>query len=418
MLDNNLTVDPIKGLIKRIAIPVSVGFFFNTMFNVVDTYFGGKISTEALAALSLSFPVFFLLIIFDSGTSTGTTALIANAIGAGEKERAKKYSGQSFSFAFILSVVVTIVGLLVSPWLFKLLGATGEYLNLALSFMNTIFYGSVFFMMISVMNSTLQATGNTKTYRNFLIFGLFLNIILDPWFLYGGLGIPALGIKGVALATVTVEFIGCIYIFFQARKTGLISKETFLYLKPELESFKAIAGQAIPASLNLATIGVGIFVITYFISQFGQNAVAAYGIATRVEQIVLLPTIGLTIATLTIIGQNNGAKKFERMKQTLSLTLKYGLIIMLVGAVIVFFTRKILMSFFSQNTDVIEIGSHYLIFACLIFLSYALLFISVSALQGMKKPMYPLWIGIYRQIIGPIIIFSLRFLVNSLESLC
>jgi putative MATE family efflux protein len=403
--DSKLTEAPIKELIKNIAWPVSLGFFFNTMYNVLDTYFGGRISTQALAALSLSFPVFFLIIVFDSGTSTGTTAIIANALGAGEFEKAKKYSAQSLSFAFILSIVVTVAGILISPWLFHLLGATAEYLSLALSFMNIIFLGSVFFMMISVMNSPLQASGNTKTYRNFLIAGFFLNCIFDPWFLYGGLGVPAMGLQGIALATVTIEFIGCIYIFLKARKTGLFSKETIKYLKPELESFKAIAGQAIPASLNLATIGIGIFVITYFISHFGENAVAAYGIATRVEQIALLPTIGLTIAALTIIGQNNGAKRYDRVKETLFTCLRYGVTVMVFGAIAVFFLRKIVMSFFTGNSEVVAIGSHYLIFAAITFLAYPLLFISVSALQGMKRPMYPLWIGLYRQIIAPIIVF-------------
>ena len=91
MKDNNLTEATIKGLIKKIALPVSIGFFFNTMYNVIDTYYGGKISTEALAALSLSFPIYFLIIIFDSGTSTGITSLIANMIGEGNKEKAKEY---------------------------------------------------------------------------------------------------------------------------------------------------------------------------------------------------------------------------------------------------------------------------------------------------------------------------------------
>jgi len=406
MPDNNLTEAPVKDLIKKIALPVSIGFFFNTMYNVLDTYFGGKISTEALSALSLSFPVFFLIIIFDSGTSTGTTSLLANTLGEKDFEKAKKYSAQAISFGLAVSVIITVLGLYLSPSIFKLLGAKGEYLDISLTFMNTIFYGSVFFMMISVLNSTLQASGDTRTYRNFLIMGFFLNLIFDPWFLYGGLGIPSMGIRGIALATVAVEFIGCIYIIFRSKKTGLISMETFKYLKPELEAWKSIASQAIPASMNMATIGVGIFVITYFISNFGENAVAAYGIATRIEQIALLPTIGLTIAALSIIGQNNGAKKYERIKETLRLCLRYGVTIMFVGACLLFFAKEKLMSAFTNDPDVINIGSHYLTFACIIFLAYPLLFITVSALQGMKKPMYAVWIGLYRQILAPILIFS------------
>src|SRR5712672_839656 len=133
MQDHDLTEAPIKGLIRKMAVPVAIGFFFNTMYNVVDTYFGGRVSTEALAALSLSFPVFFLIIIFDSGISTGTTALLANVIGEGNRDKAKHYVGQIISFGLIASVIVTFVGLLVSPAIFRLLGAEGEYLTVALS---------------------------------------------------------------------------------------------------------------------------------------------------------------------------------------------------------------------------------------------------------------------------------------------
>jgi putative MATE family efflux protein len=406
-MSRDLTEAPVPGLIRKIALPAAIGFLFNTMYNVVDTYFGGQISTTALAAMSLSFPVFFLIIIFDSGTSTGTTALLANIIGEGDHKKAERYTGQVLSFGVIVSIIVTFAGLRLSPAIFKLLGAQGEYLTLALSFMNVIFYGSIFFMMISVINSVLQATGNTTTYRNFLIFGFVLNCLLDPWFLYGGLGLPALGLPGIALATVTVEFVGCIYIFYRATRTGLITRETFSHIVPKWPAMKEIIAQALPSCLNMATIGIGIFVITYFISAFGQAAVAAYGIATRIEQITLLPTIGLTIAALSIIGQNNGAKKFDRVRDAYHLCLRYGAIIMAVGAVLMFFVRAPLMRLFTNNKETIAIGSHYLMFASFIFIAYALLFISVSALQGIKRPMYAIWIGLYRQIVAPVIIFYL-----------
>ena len=415
MNDHSLTEAPIKSLIKKIATPVAIGFFFNTMFNVVDTYFGGQISTQALAALSLSFPVFFLIVIFDSGTSTGTTALLANIIGEKDTPKAQKYVGQVLSFGIIISVVTTVLGLLLAPSIFRLLGAEGEYLSIALSYMNVIFWGSVFFMMISVTNSILQAIGKTAPYRNFLIAGFLLNCILDPWFLYGGFGLPAMGFQGIALATVVVQFLGCIYIFSEAVKTRLITKETFKHLMPQWKAMKEILSQALPASINMATIGVGIFVITYFISEFGQDAVAAYGIATRIEQISLLPTIGITIAALSIIGQNNGAKKYSRVQEAYRLCLKYGIIAMAIGAVVMFMVRKPLMAFFTENEKVQAIGNHYLVFACFTFIAYALLFVSVSALQGIKRPMYAIWIGLYRQIVAPSIVFYALVKIFHLE---
>ena len=407
MLNHDLTTAPIKGLIRKIAMPVVIGFFFNTMFNVVDTYFGGQISPTALAALSLSFPIFFLIIIFDAGMSTGITALIANALGAKKHEEVEKYTAQAISFGIIISIFLTIGGILISPILFKVLGAQGEYLRLAMDYISIIFYGSVFFMMISVFNSLLQARGNTKILRNFMIVGFFLNVIFDPWFLYGGFGVPALGIGGIAFATILVQIIGTIYLLSRVIKAGIVNKDTFKKMIPEPKVFGEILKQALPASVNLATIGIGIFIITYFISPFGETAVAAYGIATRIEQIALLPVIGITIACLSIVGQNNGAKKYDRITETYKLCLKYGIAIMTVGMILIFAFAKQAMQFFTNDLEIIAIGAHYLKIASFITIAYPLLSITISALQGMKKPMYAVWIGVYRQILAPIIIFTI-----------
>src|ERR1051326_9032673 len=114
-MSRELTEAPVQGLIRKMALPASIGFFFNTMYNVVDTYFGGKISTTALAAMSLSFPGFFLGIIFDSGTSTGTTALLAHLLSEGDHKKAEQSTGQVLSFGVLVSIIVTCAGLLLSP---------------------------------------------------------------------------------------------------------------------------------------------------------------------------------------------------------------------------------------------------------------------------------------------------------------
>jgi Na+-driven multidrug efflux pump len=136
-----LTTEPIPELVRRIAIPASIGYFFNTMYNVVDTYFAGLISTQALASLSLSLPVFFIIIATGTGVSTGATALIANALGAGKREEARLYAAQAISFGILTALALTVFGLLVSPFLFRVLGAEGEYLSMVLDYMNTLFLG-------------------------------------------------------------------------------------------------------------------------------------------------------------------------------------------------------------------------------------------------------------------------------------
>jgi putative MATE family efflux protein len=400
-----LTTDPIPRLIRAISIPASIGFFFNTMFNVIDTYFAGLISTQAIAALSLSFPVFFIIISLGSGISTGTTALIATALGGSDSARAKMFAIQGISFGVLISVAVTAIGITVSPPLFILLGATGPYLDMCLTFMNTIFLGSVFFIMNFMLNAVLNALGDTRTFRNFLIAGCFLNMALDPWFIYGGLGVPAMGVRGVALATVFVQMLGNLYLGYRVSHTKLTCARCFSEIIPRPEAFGEIARQGFPTSLNSITVGVGVFVITYFISIFGKEAVAAYGIATRVEQIILMPTIGLSIATVTLVAHSNGARLYKRIFETVSTALTYGGIFMAFGTMLLLIFAGTLMGLFSADKQVIAIGTLYLRISAFILYAYVILYVNVSVLQGVKKPAYGLYIGVIRQIALPVVVF-------------
>jgi len=377
------------------------------MYNVIDTYYGGLISTQAVAALALSFPVFFLIIAVGSGISTGATALIANAIGEGRKKLAKLYTAQALSFGVILAFFLTFIGLFIAEPLFRFLGAEGTYLKFALSYIHVIFYGTIFFLLSYISNASLQASGDTKTFRNVLIVGFLANLVLDPWFMYGGFGLRPMGLKGIALATILIQAAGALFMLFRVFRSGLLCKESLHMFIPQKKIFKDLVHQGGPASLNMMSVALGIFVITYFVGLFGKEAVAAYGIATRIEQIALLPSIGINIATLTLIGQNNGAKKFARVRMIHEKAIKYGLLIMTVGALGIFCFPQQLMKIFSTDPPVVQIGSYYLRIAATIFWAYALLFINTSVLQGLKKPLFALWMGLYRQIIGAIAFFYL-----------
>ena len=403
--NNDLTTKPIPGLIARLAIPASIGMFFNTMFNVVDTYFSGLISTEAIAALSLSFPVFFVILAFGFGISTGTTALIANALGAGDKHKAQLYAIQSVSFTVLLSVGLTLTGLFSAPYLFGFLGAKGTYLAISLSYIDIIFYGLTFFSLTFVLNAVLTAQGDTQSFRNVLIIGFFLNLLFDPWFIYGGFGLPALGLAGVAWATILIQLFSTLFMGMRVINSGLICRECWVMFIPRRQFFLDIAKQGFPASLNTMSIAIGIFIITWFISKYGQAAVAAYGIATRVDQIALLPIMGLTTATLTLVGQNNGASFYRRCREVYRKALLYGILITTLSMVIVFFFPHLIMRVFTADKSVLEIGTFYLRISAFIYWAYIILFVSVAALQGLKRPLYAIWIGLYRQILAPAVVF-------------
>ncbi len=401
----SLTTDPILSLTWRIALPMSVGMFFNTMFNVVDTLCAGWLGTEALAALSLSFPVFFTVFAFGSGISQGTTALLANALGAGKTTEARHIFAQAVVFTIVVASLLSVAGLLASPWLFGLLGAEGTYLDTVLAYMNVILGGGVVMLLPIVLNSALSATGESRFYRNFLITGFFANVILNPILMEGWLGLPALGVSGIAFATVLVQAGGALYLMGRVKKAAFCQGLTWPEFRPNRNLLKQLAAQAIPAALNMLTVALGVFVITWFVKHFGKEAVAASGIATRIEQIVLLPAIGLNAAVLSIVGQNHGAGLPHRVREAWVTNVKIGAVLMALGGLLVGLLREPAMRLFTSDPAVIRHGRDYLLSASLTLAAYPILFVTVFAMQGIKRPAYGLWIGLYRQIAAPALVF-------------
>lgn len=404
-MTTELTTAPVPALIRRLAVPAGTGFFFNTMFNVVDVWYGGRLSTTALAAMSLSFPVFFIMLAIGTGISTGATALIGAELGRGNRPGARVLILQSLSFALMHAVLLSCAGLLFLPALFRFMGAGGHYLELALSYMNVIYAGAPFFMLNFTISAILNSHGDTATYRNFLISGFFLNLGLDPWFMYGGAGMPPLGLPGIACATVLIQLLGNVYLVHRLHGTGII---TSLYpgdLIPEWPHFRELFRQGFPAAVNMMTVTLGIFIITWFVGRFGQEAVAAYGIGTRIEQIALLPVMGLNVSTLALTAQNHGAGRPERIREVLAVSLRYGFMLALGGTLVTLAFTEQLMRLFTGAPEVIAAGVTFLRIEAWVFPAYVLLYICVAAMQGIKRPAFALWIGMYRQIAAPLLLF-------------
>ena len=373
----------------------------------MDTWFGGQISKEALAALSLAFPVFFIVVAFSSGLGTGTTALVANAMGAGRADEARSLAGQSMWFAVLVGALVTGLGFGVSEGLFRWMGAEGSYLQICMDYIGVIFAGCTFFMLSSTLNGFLQARGDTVTFRNSLIAGSILNVGLDPLFLYGWGPIPALGIKGIAASTILIQGLVVVYMYVRCVRAGCFPERSWLRVRPCAGAFKELFQQGAPASVNMLTVGAGIFVINWFASKFGTDAVAAFGAATRIEQVALLPTIGLNMAAMAIAGQNSGAGRIDRIQEMLTTALKGGAVVCVIGALPLLIWPVELMRLFSEDPEVMRMGAAYLRVAAITLFVYPVLFTCTSTLQGMKRPQFAIWLGLARQLIAPMAVISI-----------
>lgn len=407
MASPSLTTGSLPGHIRRIALPMSIGFFFNTMYNVVDSFYAGRISTEALAAMALSFPVFFIIIAVSEGIARGASALIANAIGSKNQIQEAELSEQVYSLGLCCALVVSLIGLVSAEPLFRLLGAHGTYLDLALAYITPLFLGAGFFLLSSMSNSILLAHGDSRTFGRVLVVGFFLNLILDPWFLYGGFGLPAMGIAGIARATVFIQAIGGIYLLSVVIKRGHLTGSLLKNIRPNFRVYGDILRQGIPTSFNMMSIALGFFVTTYYLKFYGATAVAAFGVGTRIEQIALLPAIGLSSAIVSIVGQNNGAGKTERVRECIRLCSRYGMILIGSASVLLFIFAGPLVQIFTSDPAVIQTGREYIRIVAFIQWAYVTGFIYIGCLQALKRPMYGFIESVIRKIILPLLVFHI-----------
>jgi putative MATE family efflux protein len=401
------TIDPLPGLIRQIAVPAGTGMLFHTFFNVVDTWYAGLISTEALAALAVSFPIFFLIIALVVGLGHGASALVAHAIGEDEPERACRLWGQALLLAAFTGLIVALYGLFAAEPLFLLIGAKGESLVLAKSYLVPILLFAFVFLLNAVCNGLLSATGDTRSYRNALIAGAALNVALNPLFMFGIGPLPGLGISGIAVSTILIQMIEFGYLWHRCRNNMLGARFSSADLAPDVEIMGALLRQAVPVTGQMLATAFGLFAITYFMGRHGEAAVAAYGTALRIEQIAMLPMIGLSTAALTLVGQNGGAGQWARVVAASWKAIGYGVALMTVGALLVWLARAELMALFTGDEAVIRLGAAYLGVAILNFNAYAALMIGASILQGLKRPVSAMVIGLFRHILGPLVVLSL-----------
>ena len=405
-----LTKDPIWTLLRRVTIPASVGSLFQTFYNLVDTWFAGRISAEAIGAIAKSFPIYFTIIAVGVGLGAATNALIGNSIGEKKTRVASLYVAQSLIFAVLVSIIVTIFGLNASNYLLGVMGSDEAGIILTREYLDIIFYGTFIVLIQISLNGTLNAQGDTRSYRNVLIFSFFLNIFLNPLFIWGYGFIPGFGIAGLAIATVISQSIGTIYLAFKVNNCQIRN-----YLKPQcfipkFEYLKSLTNQAVPVMFSMLFIGVGIFNILYFIGKFGDLATAGYGAALRVEQVFLLPVIGLNTAVLSIGGQNFGAKAYNRIRELYTKALFFGISFMTVAGVIIFFGAEFFVSLFTDNQEAVMSGAIYLKVAALIGPIYPVFFITTAVFQAVKKPLYSLYLSILRLTAFPFL--SLWYVIN------
>ena len=401
MQKDDLTTGSMASHFRALAIPAAFGMLFATLYNVVGVYWAGRLSTDAQAGLAIGFQAFFVLMAVGFGLSSALSALVSNAKGSKDAEQTQTFIAQGLIYGVIATVVLMIVGWFLGPILITLVSEPGAYRDAALGYFHWLIFALPGFFLAYGGNGILQAHGDSRSMQRALTVAFFVNIGLNPLLMFGIDGVwGGMGFNGIAVATIVSQTAVMVFIISRILKLDAMQSVTRASFRPIHDIFAQITAQLIPASSAMMVMFVSGFVVQFALKEFGGAAVAAYGVALRIEQILLLPVLGMTGALLPIAGQNFGAKDFDRVRAALRFCWMTGFAMAVVATPVLLFAGGWAISLFSDDPEVIRIGSSYLRVDAFLFPIYMMLFSINSLLQALKKPIWTLWISIYRQGFG------------------
>ena len=351
-----LTVGPVSGSILSMMLPMALGILVMIGNGLVDAYFIGQLGYAQLAAVSYAFPVWFVAAGIVMGLGTGTSSVLSRFIGAGDTKSVKQIATHSMILAVLAGAVVTAIGLVSIESLFGLLGANEETMPFVKSYMTIYYWGSLFLGIPFIGNSILRANGDAKTPSLLVAFSAVVNAVLDPILIFGWYGFPEMGVAGAALASVisTVAFL-------LASLWVLIFRDNLLTsighsLSSMISSWKQVLHVGLPAIASNLIAPVSSALVTALVSTYGQEAVAAYGLAGRIEALVIVLLMALGGATAPYVGQNYGAKKFDRLVDGFKFSARFALFYSIFCILLLYFISSTILGVFTDNEDVIRLA--------------------------------------------------------------
>ena len=397
-IKSDLTSGKISTHFRNLAVPMAIGMVFYTLYNMVGIFFAGKLSTSAQAAIGIGHLVFFFLIAFGFGLNAAMAGLVGNACGRGDTENAKEIIDRGFIFSVIISISLVIVGFVVGPLIINLISEPGLYRYFASRYFLLLLISLPAFLISYTCNGALQAQGDSLSMQRALTWAFFLSVLLNPLLVFGVPGIwNGFRFDGITLAAILSQLFIMIYMVFKLKcsEIGLrLNFKRLILLRP---IYIKIFNQMLPQCLSFQMVIIGSLVIQFALKGFGEHALAGYNIALRIEQLLLLPILGMAHALLPIVAQNFGAQKYDRVRQALFYCWKIGILTMILAYPVIWIFGALIIALFSSNLDVIDVGIGYLRIDGLILPFYAMLFAVNSFLQGVTRPASIFWIGLFRQ---------------------
>ena len=394
-----LTQGPIGASIRSLMLPMLMGMIALISYNVADTYFVGQIGTLELAAISFTFPVSFIVGAITMGVGIGTSSVAARLFGADNRAEAERVTLHAIMLGVVTGLFVVLVGVSTIDPVFTALGADETTLPIIHRYMRIYYWGGIFLVVPMITNSVLRASGDAKTPAKLMTVAAVMNIVLDPILIFGLFGFPELGVEGAAISTVLanagtmVASIGVVYF-----RDKLIS---FAGLAPSLilDSWKRILHVGVPSMTSSLIAPVTTAFITYQVAQFGQEAVAGFGIASRLEGLSLLALMALSAAITPFVGQNFGARLYDRVQDGVQWCYRFSLVYGLIVAGILALTCGFIAELFTDNQTAIDTATLHMRIVPLSYLALGVAMTVNGSFNAVGKPMPAMWVSLSRTIL-------------------
>ena len=398
LVENKMGVMPIRKLLYNMALPMIISMMVQALYNVVDSVYVSQVSESAVTALSLAFPVQNMQIGFGVGIAVGVNSLLSKSLGEKNQEAANYAAGNGI-FLVILSVVLFM--------LFGLFGAR-PYFEMQSTVQETVESGTAYVSICCIFTvgcfaqilgeRLLQASGRTVYAMISQITGAVINIILDPIFIHGKFGIPAMGVAGAAVATVIGQWIGAaVCIYFNLKRNPDVQLG-LRYLKPKGSAMNPILAVGIPALIMNSIGSVMNFGMNWIFQGFTETATGVFGIYYKLQSFFFMPLFGINNATISIIAFNYGARKPERMTKTLKIACVTAFCFMLVGLAVFQFFPEALLSLFNPSDDFMAIGVKALRIISIHFPVAAFCIMLGASFQALGNGIYSTIVSLCRQL--------------------
>ncbi|MBI9072507.1 MAG: MATE family efflux transporter [Melioribacteraceae bacterium] len=381
-----LTEGNVTKQLMKLSFQMFFGMLATMMFNIVDTYFVGQLGTTELAAMSFTFPVVMVVAGIATGLGVGASAIISKAIGEGDQYKIQRLTTDSLVLSLIIVACFIFLGLFTIEPVFTLIGANAETLGLIKDYM-LYWYPGMFFLVIPMVgNSAIRASGDTKTASIVMVSSVAVNILLDPIFIFGFGIIPRLELTGAAIATVISRALTLVLSLYILKRHHNMITFKVPKISEVIISWKKLLYIGIPTAGTNLVVPLAMGFITALVASFGKEAVAAFGVASRVEMLFAAVIISLSVVLGPYIGQNQGAGKIDRVRLVIKRAYQFGISWGICTAVILMIIGKYFASLFNDDLRVIEIASLYFAIVSWGYGFQSILRISQTAFNVLNKP--------------------------------